>query len=249
MKGDIDPELRTVFDRLMRNRRQLTDEELASMVAEEQSAARRDLEERLRVARIPKRFWSITFDEIKRRGINANSEPQFEQARTYADEIISNVQAGTGLILAGTPGTLKTTIATAVIRVAIELRIGGLFVSMPGLPDIFGTQAKTNREEYARFQERLRSVPLLLMDDFGGEGLERWVAGKVDGLITDRWHEEKSIIITTNLTADELKKAYSERVIDRLRNSCIQINFSGPSQRSKQMGNKRIAHAKQIDMT
>jgi DNA replication protein DnaC len=222
-----------VFDRLLRNRRELTLEELSAMATEEQEAARRDLEDRLRLARIPKRFWAITFEEIQRRGIPSNIRSQFEQAQAFADRIISNVQAGKGLLLAGTPGTLKTTTATAVIRAAIELRIGGLFVSMPGLPDIIGSLAKTNREELARFQERLRSVPLLLLDDFGGEGDEKWVKAKVDGLITDRWHDVRSIIITTNLTADELKKVYSERVIDRLRNSCAQVDFVGASLRSR----------------
>lgn len=234
MQRNIDPELQAIFDRLLRNRRELTPEETLRMAMEDREAARRDLEDGFRLARIPKRFWAITFEEIQRRGLPANIKPEFEQARVYAEEILTHVQAGTGLLLAGTPGTLKTTIATAILRTAVELRIGGLFVSMPGFADIIASLAKTNREELARFQERLRSVPLLLLDDFGGEGDEKWVKAKVDGLITDRWHDVKSVIITTNLTADELKRAYSERVIDRLRNSCIQLNFTGPSQRPKQ---------------
>ena len=104
---------------------------------------------------------------------------------------------------------------------------------MPGLIDLTSTLAKTDRIGYAEFEKRLRRVPLLLLDDFGAEGFERWIGAKVDGLITDRWHAQLPIIATTNLTAQELKQNYSERVIDRLRSSCQQINFEGPSQRRK----------------
>lgn len=233
MDNKKDSEFTKVIERLMRNRRDLTPEEIAQRNAEESEAARRELEERLRVAKVPKRFWGITFQEIERRGVPDNTLEQFILVRSYADEIKVNIRSGKGLLLAGTPGTLKTTFATAVLRVAIELEYGALFVRMPGLIDLTTTLMKTDRVGYAEFEKRLRSIPLLLLDDFGAEGTEKWIATKVDGIITDRWHDEKATILTTNLAAQELKLAYSDRVIDRLRSSCKTVLFSGPSQRPK----------------
>lgn len=233
METHRNSEFRAIIDRILQNKRELTPEELAERIEIEQAEARRELEARLTRARIPLRFWPTSFAEIERRGVPEQITAQFQAARDFAEDLPQNVRAGKGLLLAGPPGTLKTTIATAVLRAALEQQIGGLFVSMPGLIDTTSTLAKTDRVSYAEFERRLRSVPLLILDDFGGEGFEKWVGAKVDGLITDRWHAQLGTIVTTNLTAQEVKNNYSERVIDRLRSACQQINFSGPSQRRK----------------
>ena len=233
MQTTRNPEFQAIIERMQRNRRELTPEELAERLEIEQADTRRVLEDRLMRARIPRRFWQITFEEIERRGVPTQVQSQFRAARAYADDLRHNFREGRGLLMAGPPGTLKSTLALAILQASLELQIGGLFVSMPSLIDTASTLAKTDRSGYAEFERRLRNVPILVLDDLGAEGLERWIGAKVDGLIADRWHEQLPIIATTNLTAQELKQNYSERVIDRLRSSCQQINFEGPSQRRK----------------
>jgi DNA replication protein DnaC len=65
----------------------------------------------------------------------------------------------------------------------------------------------------------------------GAEHTEGWVLTKVDAIISERWNRCRSIIITTNLSNEQLKKTYAERVIDRLRNTMQVIKFDGGSLR------------------
>ena len=128
MEATRNPEFQSILDRLQRNRRELTPEELAERLEIEQAAARRVLEDRLTRARIPRRFWQITFEEIERRGVPTQVQSQFRAARAYADDLRHNFREGRGLLLAGPPGVLKTSIAIAVLQAALEMQIGGLFL-------------------------------------------------------------------------------------------------------------------------
>jgi DNA replication protein DnaC len=94
------------------------------------------------------------------------------------------------------------------------------------------TLRSTNREELAKYEFRLRSTPLLILDDLGGEETDKsWVSAKVDSIITERYNKMLPVIITTNLTQEELTGTYSGRVIDRLRNTSAYLTFDEKSQR------------------
>jgi len=108
----------------------------------------------------------------------------------------------------------------------------GLIVPMCSLIDNLFTLRATNREEWAKYEQRLRSTPLLVLDDLGGEETEKsWVLAKVDSIITERYNKMLSVIITTNLTQDELAGTYSGRIMDRLRNTSKYLGFDERSQR------------------
>lgn len=54
---------------------------------------------------------------------------------------------------------------------------------------------------------------------------------KVDSIITERYNKMLPIIVTTNLSKEELAGTYSGRIMDRLRNTSQCLIFSGASQR------------------
>lgn len=128
---------------------------------------------------------------------------------------------------------MKTTIAVAVLRAWID---GGhlltRLVPMCSLIDNLYTMRALNKEEWARYESRIRSTPLLVLDDLGGENTDQsWVLAKVDSIITERYNKCLPIIITTNLSKDELMGTYSGRIVDRLRNTSKYLAFHGASQR------------------
>ena len=73
----------------------------------------------------------------------------------------------------------------------------------------------------------MKSVGLLVIDDMGAEYGTDWVVNKVDSIITHRYNELLPTIITTNLTKEEMKGRYMERVYDRLKQTSLM--FSGTS--------------------
>lgn len=191
--------------------------------------------ERLEFAGIGKRYQAITFETIERRGLppDRGIRQNYAAVKAYAKDIRQNVGRGYGLILAGNYGTLKTTMAVAVMRHWMSVQEGGcLMVPMCSLIDNLYTMRALNKEEWARYERRIRSTPLLVLDDLGGENTDQgWVLSKVDSIITERYNRMLPIVVTTNLSKEELAGTYSGRIMDRLRNTSKCLVFSGESQR------------------
>lgn len=191
--------------------------------------------EALERAGINKRYQGITFESIDRRGLPPDHDIRrnYKAVRAYAEDIKQNVKRGYGLILAGNYGTLKTTMAVAVLRHWLSVQQGGgLLVPMCSLVDNLFTMRALNREEWAKYEHRIRSTPLLVLDDLGSEDTDQgWVLSKVDSIITERYNKMLPIIVTTNLSKEELAGTYSGRIMDRLRNTSQCLVFTGSSQR------------------
>ena len=188
----------------------------------------------LRAAGIKRRYQSVTFSAIERRGIPTDDSIRrgYEKAKAYAEDLGANIAQGRGLILAGTYGTLKTTISIAILRKWLDAGHGGVIVPMCSLIDNLCTMRILNRDEFARYEHKIRTTSLLVLDDLGGEDTDqRWVLSKIDSIITERYNDLLATIVTTNLTAKELEGTYSGRMLDRLKNTCDLIILNADSQR------------------
>lgn len=204
---------------------------------DEQERMRKELEDRMKRARIPRRYQMATFTEIERRGLpqDARIRHNYSYVRNFANNLQENVKHGYGMTLAGSPGTLKTTMAVAVLRKWIEGGGNGMFVPMPSLINILYTLKNRNREEEQKFIDRVYNVPVLVLDDLGGENFTQdWIAAQVDDIISSRYNEVHSTIITTNFLYEDMKHAYgirAARILDRLKNTGKYLEFIGKSQR------------------
>lgn len=202
---------------------------------EEEERKAKDLAERTKRAEIPRRFRHATFAEIEKRGLpdNKSIRYNYEKVKAYAKDIRQNLDNGYGMILAGGPGTLKTTMAVAVLHHWIEEGGRGCaFVPMPSLIDELYTLRNRDRREESSLLDRIRNARLLLLDDLGGENWRQdWIMAKVDDLVTKRYNDELSTIVTTNFTMQELKDTYAARIMDRFKSTCWYLEFAGGSQR------------------
>ena len=177
------------------------------------------------------RYRDCTFEAMESRGIPGLVKSQYGAVKQYANQLSDHAKKGIGLILAGPVGTMKTSMAVAVLRQHLESGGGGRFVVMVSLMDTLFTLKETNREEWASFEAKLRDTGLLVIDDLGAEYEKGWVLNKVDAIISERYNRMRPTIITTNLTPDELAGKYAARVIDRLRSTSIFVEFKGESLR------------------
>lgn len=183
---------------------------------------------------IYKRYSRTSFMGIKLRGLpdNANIRENFERVQTYADHLDAHMKLGEGLILSGPCGTLKTQMATAVLRYQLDKGGGGYMVPMATLIDNLYTMREQNREEAARYEKRLRTTPLLVIDDLGAENNRQdWIRSKIDSIISERYDKMLSTVITTNYTAQELGDTYGGRILDRVRSNAFYLEFKGDSER------------------
>jgi DNA replication protein DnaC len=188
----------------------------------------------LEKAGIYKRFQKVTFGSIEKIGLPRDEELRrnYGVVKNYAKRLDENIATGMGIILAGNYGTMKSTMAVAVLRYQLACGKAGLFVPMCSLIDNLFTMQKLNREEWAKYEYKIRNTPLLVLDDLGSENTDQsWILAKVDSIITERYNKMRPIIITTNLGKKDLTGTYSGRMMDRMKSTSHYLVFTGESQR------------------
>lgn len=183
-------------------------------------------------ANIPRRYASASMEAIKANMPSADNwvTDCWLPVHSFVNRLDANIAHGIGLLLYGARGRMKTTLAVAVLQENLRQRRGGYFVSMCSLIDTLRSKWDRDKNEADALDHRLRTTSLLILDDMGAEGIEKdWVLNKIQSIITDRYNAMKSTIITTNLTKDELMNTYTGRIIDRLRETMIAVEFTGKS--------------------
>jgi DNA replication protein DnaC len=68
---------------------------------------------------------------------------------------------------------------------------------------------------------------LLIIDDLGTEMPGNFVTAALYALLNDRLLANKSMLISTNLNADEIAQRYSGQIASRLLGSCKVLTFVG----------------------
>src|ERR687892_1254345 len=172
----------------------------------------------------------------KYRGLSFDRPPITELDRTvtgvvreYVDNLDQNLEAGRGLWLMGDVGTGKTTLAMLVSRTALE---AGRSVAIYSLPRLLARirrtyDAEAGEQSYIQFFERLTGVDLLHLDDLGAENRTEWVIEQLYALVNERYEAQRSLVVTTNLEADQLEEQLGNRLVSRLVEMCELMPLHG----------------------
>jgi len=140
-----------------------------------------------------------------------------------------------GLALMGTTGNGKTTLAKAIRALvsALNMRDGydrAYHFRMSTAKDIV-VQRQNNYEGY----KAMAHTPLLIIDDFGEEPAEVLDYGNalnpVIDLLSIRYEEQLTTIITTNISNSNIRNVYGDRIADRFNEMMKVIIFTNNSYR------------------
>jgi DNA replication protein DnaC len=167
---------------------------------------------------IPKRFRGVSFE---RRPICDLDPEVLRHVRRFVDRIDQNLDEGRGLWFFGDVGTGKTSLAMLVSKAALESGHAVAIYSVPRLlADIKETYEDDSGRSYADLFRRLCEVDLLHLDDLGAEKRTEWVLEQLYSIVNERWQNERSIIVTSNLGLDELREQIGLRTVSRLEEVC-----------------------------
>ena len=96
---------------------------------------------------------------------------------------------------------------------------------------------QNNKDRESDLISRLNRTRLVIFDDLGAERGTDYALEKVYNIIDERYRKKLPMILTTNLTLDEMKEEtdirYS-RIYDRIFECCYPLQFTGPSWRKRE---------------
>ena len=164
--------------------------------------------------------------------------PELALAKRYVEQWDSMKAQNIGLLLWGGVGTGKSFFAGCI---ANALLAQGVPVLMTNFAKILGAVTGMYGMERQRFLSSLNTHSLLILDDLGAERNSEYALEQLFGVVDSRYQSRKPMIVTTNLTLEELKHPSDlahERVYDRLLERCVPVKMNGK--------NIRTVHAKEL---
>ncbi len=144
----------------------------------------------------------------------------YDRARRYAE----NPEGW--LLLQGNYGSGKTHLAVAIANYRLAHGDSVLFMTVPDLLDhLRATFGPSSEIEYDELFERVRSAPLLVLDDLGAESPTAWAQEKLFQLINHRYLHRISTVITTNAELTKLDPRIRSRLVDRQLTQSINMSL------------------------
>lgn len=157
----------------------------------------------------------LTFENFKPRGnigLGPLQADTLERAYNHARQFADNPEGW--LLLQGRYGCGKTHLAAAIANRAVSLGISTLFITVP---DLLDTLRYAYHDPDYTFEERfeeIRRVPLLIMDDFGTQNATPWAQEKLFQILNFRYINRLPMVITTNLSLEEIEGRIRSRLQD-----------------------------------
>lgn len=175
--------------------------------------------EKLAAMGIPEKVWHATFENFE---VNKEDPKAAALAKAKAQS-----RHGRGfLILRGSPGTGKTHLAAAILKIH-----GGLFVT---LHDLIGELRHTYDEGgQEKMVEKYRNVPCLVLDELDKSVKGADVQNILYRIFAHRYDKGLLTVITSNDTLDEILDTVGPRLTDRFRESHRVATMEWESHRKK----------------
>jgi DNA replication protein DnaC len=152
--------------------------------------------------------------------------PEMEKAHRYVERWAEMLESSTGLLLWGGVGTGKSFFAGCVANALLDQ---GVPVLMTNFARILNTLTGMYSQDRNDFIDSLNKYSLLILDDLGVERNSEFALEQVFSVIDSRYRSKKPMIITTNLTLDELKHPTDlahARIYDRVLERCVPLKIN-----------------------
>ena len=140
-----------------------------------------------------------------------------------------------GLILYGSVGTGKSYAAAIIANELLEKKVQVVMTSFIKILKDVSTFDDSERLQI------ITNASLLIIDDFGAERGTDYAIEKVYDIIDGRYRSNQPIILTTNLSIEQMKSCddirYS-RIYDRIFEMCYPVKVNGFSWRKKEAASR-----------
>jgi len=119
------------------------------------------------------------------------------------------------LVLQGVNGCGKTHLAAAIVNYRYQANQPALFVVVPEFLDhLRYTFSPESKVSYDQLFEKVKTAPLLVLDDFGEQSTTPWAQEKLYQVLNYRYNAQLPTLITTVCSLDEIESRIGSRFID-----------------------------------
>lgn len=137
---------------------------------------------------------------------------------------------GSGILMRGPTGLGKTHLSLSIANVVINKGYCVVYISVPEL--MRKLQDEQINKKVDTTMSLILNSDLLILDDLGAENTSDWCVATIYEIINTRQNHNLPLIINTNLTTQELRSAYYDRLSSRMM-SMKTLLFIGKDNRVK----------------
>lgn len=176
---------------------------------------------------IDKKFYESKFE-------NADEDKTITFLKKYCDKFKISGTAPVGIYLYGPVGIGKTFGASCLANELMQDGKTVLFMNLGLYLNKIRAGFKNNTEDVNIETEVLNYVKtcdLLVIDDLGTENKTPFVLEKTFNLIDARYRTKKPFVVTSNLSLEQLKDRFDDRIQDRIKGHAFPFFCEGESKR------------------
>ena len=154
------------------------------------------------------------------------NQKQIRMARRYVQHWEEMQKNSTGLLLWGDVGTGKSFIAGCIANALLDKGVPVIMTNFARLLNKLTDMYAGDRNAYI---DSFKRYPLMIIDDLGVERNSEFAREQVFGVIDSRYRSELPMIVTTNLTLEELQHPEDlsrSRIYDRVLERCLPIRVN-----------------------
>lgn len=183
-------------------------------------------QEAIQEARIPPRFREKSLSNFRPTDARHKEIVQFAENFIKTFRVDAPSQRTKGLLLQGKEGTGKTHVAVSILKEILRKGYRGLYWNVPELfLELRRTMSPGADITEGAILDEATEVDLLVLDDLGAEKASDYVMDRLYVLVNGRYENDLPTLITTNRTLEELRSQIGPRIVSRISEMCMRIEF------------------------
>ncbi len=214
--------------------------------AREEAERREELEKKqARINVLRKRAFSENRSRECTFARDDGSNPEVtEKCRLYVENFAEMKAQNIGALFLGSVGTGKSFYSCCIANALIDKEFSVYSASITELIRAVG--------DFARKEETLKKIAecdLFIIDDLGVERITDYTCERLFDIVDTRYRSNKPLIVTTNLTPEELKRQKDrelERIYERIIEMCPLSIIVNDSQRRRSIAAQKRRKAQEI---
>lgn len=151
-----------------------------------------------------------------------------ERARIRGQQFVADFKkTQDNLVIYGATGVGKTFLSNCIARELIERGYSVLYLTAFELFDSLESRKFSSDFSLTETHSHIFDCDLLIIDDLGSELINSFTTSQLFLCINQRILDQKSTIISTNLSVEDLRASYSERIFSRILSNYKMIPLFG----------------------